>query len=77
MIFRINNKTGDGEILFSKQEIKTIKDKEKIIINSSVTKELLDNLMGMCAELAQNVLKHTPNKLTYSNIVDTDDKSDK
>ena len=77
MIFRINNKTGEGEIIFSPQESQIINKKNKLIISPSTSKKLLDNLMGVCAHLAEKVLEHTPAKLTYSNVVDTDDKSNK
>lgn len=79
MLFKFNNKTGDMEISFSKEEAKIIMKKRKFIVSANTSKELIDNIALIAVQMAEQIIEHTGNKQTEAGkpVNITDDKSSK
>lgn len=79
MIFGVNKKTGEMEIVFNETEIDRIKKEKRLVFQKYAAKAVIDNFGAILANLAETIIEHTGNFQSFSGreINNKDDKSNK
>lgn len=69
---KVNDK--EFELIFEDKEIEIINKFKKLIFTPKASRDLVNNLVNVAAEINKNLSKDVQNKTTYSGEVKTNDK---
>lgn len=62
------------ELIFEDKEIEIINKFKKLIFTPEASRDLVNNLVNVAAEINKNLIKDVQNKTTYSGEIKTNDK---